>query len=285
MKASVAPKCHSKLPGHPRRTVGHRSRRRQTQPRGQRERFAPRPKRWVVQQVNGTLIPDRHLVCEYDHRPENAASRGYWAATADMGLRLTAHRSAWRTYASRPCDRRRPPSPPAGRTQRSRGTCRQGRRRRHEQPHRPPGRPERHHGRRRARPLTSQLHSAQAASGAGFTYPASFPVVRSAFFRCRKPAGRSASGEGQEVRMPGPAADRRGSEDGPPAFPTTVGSGRVDVAVAAVRGNADSGRSALRSARRSGLGVHAGLRFSSARPSAPRAQGARRSGWCGRQHR
>jgi hypothetical protein len=120
------------------------------------------------------LIPDRHLVREYDHRPENAASRGYWAATANMALRLTAHPSARRTFSSWPCERRRPPSPPAGRTQRSRWTRRQGRRRRHEQPRGPPRRPERHHGRRRARPPHLRLHSAQAASGAsfGFTYPA-----------------------------------------------------------------------------------------------------------------
>ncbi|MFF4345707.1 IS5 family transposase [Kitasatospora sp. NPDC001540] len=58
--------------------------------------FVPQPKRWVVEQVNGTLILHRRLVREYDHRPENSASRVYWAATANMARRLTTSTPAWR---------------------------------------------------------------------------------------------------------------------------------------------------------------------------------------------
>ncbi|GLW59008.1 DDE transposase [Kitasatospora phosalacinea] len=58
--------------------------------------FVPQPKRWVVEQVNGTLILHRRLVREYDHRPENSASRVYWATTANMARRLTAPTPAWR---------------------------------------------------------------------------------------------------------------------------------------------------------------------------------------------
>lgn len=51
--------------------------------------FVPQPKRWVVEQVNGTLMLHRRLARDYDHRPDNAASRVYWASTAGMLRRLT----------------------------------------------------------------------------------------------------------------------------------------------------------------------------------------------------
>ncbi|MFE9596069.1 hypothetical protein ACFYOP_29110 [Streptomyces sp. NPDC006294] len=39
------------------------------------KRFVPQPKRWVVEQVNGTLMLHRRLARDYDHRPDNADSR------------------------------------------------------------------------------------------------------------------------------------------------------------------------------------------------------------------
>jgi hypothetical protein len=62
--------------------------------------FVPQPKRWVVEQVNGTLMLHHRLVREYDHRPDNAASRVYWAATANMTRRLTAPGAtrSWRPH-------------------------------------------------------------------------------------------------------------------------------------------------------------------------------------------
>ncbi|MFE2866016.1 IS5 family transposase [Embleya sp. NPDC059259] len=58
--------------------------------------FVPQPKRWVVEQVNGTLMPHRRLARDYDHRPDNAASRVYRASTAGMLRRLTAPTPTWR---------------------------------------------------------------------------------------------------------------------------------------------------------------------------------------------
>ncbi|WTU04917.1 transposase [Kitasatospora sp. NBC_00070] len=57
--------------------------------------FVPR-QRWVVEQVNGTLMLHRRLARDYDHRPDNAASRIYWASTAGMLRRLTTPSPAWR---------------------------------------------------------------------------------------------------------------------------------------------------------------------------------------------
>ncbi|GAA3634300.1 hypothetical protein GCM10022420_003910 [Streptomyces iranensis] len=34
--------------------------------------FVPQPKRWVVEQVNGTLMLHRRLARDYGHRPDNA---------------------------------------------------------------------------------------------------------------------------------------------------------------------------------------------------------------------
>lgn len=44
--------------------------------------FVPQPKRWVVEQVNGTLMLHRRLAREYDHRPDTSTSRVYWASIA-----------------------------------------------------------------------------------------------------------------------------------------------------------------------------------------------------------
>lgn len=58
--------------------------------------FVPQPKRWVVEQVNGTLMLHRRLARDYDHRLDNAASRVYWASTAGMLRRLATPSPAWR---------------------------------------------------------------------------------------------------------------------------------------------------------------------------------------------
>jgi hypothetical protein len=65
-------------------------------PADQRRGFVPLPKRWVVEQVNGTLMLHRRLAREYDHRPDNVASRVHWASTANMLRRLTTPAPAWR---------------------------------------------------------------------------------------------------------------------------------------------------------------------------------------------
>jgi transposase len=59
-------------------------------PADQGKGFLPQPKRWVVEQTNGTLMLHRRLAREYDHRPDNSASRVYWASTANMARRLTS---------------------------------------------------------------------------------------------------------------------------------------------------------------------------------------------------
>jgi hypothetical protein len=58
--------------------------------------FVPQPKRWVVEQTNGTLMLYRRLACEYGHRPDNSASHVYWASTANMTRHLTTPAPAWR---------------------------------------------------------------------------------------------------------------------------------------------------------------------------------------------
>ncbi|CAM5603364.1 Transposase OS=Streptomyces aurantiogriseus OX=66870 GN=GCM10010251_27760 PE=4 SV=1 [Streptomyces aurantiogriseus] len=65
-------------------------------PDDQGKNFVPQPKRWVVEQVNGTLMLHRRLARDYDHRPDNAASRVYWASTAGMLRRLAPPTAAWR---------------------------------------------------------------------------------------------------------------------------------------------------------------------------------------------
>lgn len=46
-------------------------------PNGQGKGFVPQPKRWIVGQVNGTLMLHRGLAREYVHRPDISASRDY----------------------------------------------------------------------------------------------------------------------------------------------------------------------------------------------------------------
>jgi transposase len=58
--------------------------------------FVPQPKRWVAEQVNGALMLHRRLARDYDHRPDNAVSRVYWASTASTLRRLTNPAPAWR---------------------------------------------------------------------------------------------------------------------------------------------------------------------------------------------
>jgi transposase len=65
-------------------------------PADQGKGFVPQPKRWVVEQANGTLMLYRRLAREYDHRPDNSASRVYWASTANMARRLATPTPAWR---------------------------------------------------------------------------------------------------------------------------------------------------------------------------------------------
>ncbi|WP_438696045.1 hypothetical protein [Streptomyces alkaliphilus] len=50
--------------------------------------FVLQLKRWMVKQVNGTLMLQRRLARDYAHRPDGTASRVYWACTAGMLRRL-----------------------------------------------------------------------------------------------------------------------------------------------------------------------------------------------------
>lgn len=51
--------------------------------------FVPVAKRWIVEQVHGTLMLHRRLVREYETRPASSVSRTWWAATANLVRRLT----------------------------------------------------------------------------------------------------------------------------------------------------------------------------------------------------
>lgn len=51
--------------------------------------FVPVRKRWLVEQVNGTLMLHRRLVREYESHPASSVSRTLWASTANMARRLT----------------------------------------------------------------------------------------------------------------------------------------------------------------------------------------------------
>jgi transposase len=65
-------------------------------PENQGKGFVPQPRRWIVEQVNGTLMLHRRLAREYDHRPDSSTSRVYWASIANMTRRLTTPAPAWR---------------------------------------------------------------------------------------------------------------------------------------------------------------------------------------------
>jgi transposase len=59
--------------------------------------FVPIRKRWIVEQVNGTLMLHRRLVREYESRPESSVSRTLWASMANMVRRLTGTSTpSWR---------------------------------------------------------------------------------------------------------------------------------------------------------------------------------------------
>jgi transposase len=59
--------------------------------------FVPIAKRWVVEQVNGTLMLHRRLVREYETRAASSESRTWWAGTANLVRRLTGTATAtWR---------------------------------------------------------------------------------------------------------------------------------------------------------------------------------------------
>ncbi|MDP9792276.1 transposase [Catenuloplanes nepalensis] len=51
--------------------------------------FVPVKKRWIVEQVYGTLMLHRRLAREYESRPESSVSRTLWASIANMARRLT----------------------------------------------------------------------------------------------------------------------------------------------------------------------------------------------------
>lgn len=51
--------------------------------------FVPVKKRWLVEQVHGTLMLHRRLTREYESRPESSVSRTLWASTANIVRRLT----------------------------------------------------------------------------------------------------------------------------------------------------------------------------------------------------
>jgi hypothetical protein len=51
--------------------------------------FVPIRKRWIVEQVNGTLMLHRRLMREYESRPESSVSRTLWASTANIVRRPT----------------------------------------------------------------------------------------------------------------------------------------------------------------------------------------------------
>ncbi|GGL18853.1 hypothetical protein GCM10012284_61790 [Mangrovihabitans endophyticus] len=59
--------------------------------------FVPVAKRWVVEQVNGTLMLHRRLVREYESRPESSVSRTLWASAANLVRQLTGTSTpSWR---------------------------------------------------------------------------------------------------------------------------------------------------------------------------------------------
>lgn len=60
--------------------------------------FVPVPKRWVVEQVYGSLMLHRRLVRDYEARPASAESMLYWSMTDNMTRRLTGTATAtWRS--------------------------------------------------------------------------------------------------------------------------------------------------------------------------------------------
>ena len=59
--------------------------------------FVPIAKRWIVEQVNGTLMLHRRLTREYEIREASSESHTWWASTANLVRRLTGTATAtWR---------------------------------------------------------------------------------------------------------------------------------------------------------------------------------------------
>ncbi|TMR31854.1 IS5 family transposase [Nonomuraea zeae] len=59
--------------------------------------FAPLPKRWMAEQVYGTLMLHRRLARDYETRPASSESMIYWSMTDNMVRRLTGTAtSTWR---------------------------------------------------------------------------------------------------------------------------------------------------------------------------------------------
>src|SRR6185369_17305730 len=59
--------------------------------------FVPVRKRWIVEQVYGTLLLHRRLVLEYESRPDSSVSHTLWASMAGIVRRLTgATTPTWR---------------------------------------------------------------------------------------------------------------------------------------------------------------------------------------------
>ena len=59
--------------------------------------FVPVKKRWIVEQVYGTLMLHRRLVREYESKPASSVSRTLWASMANMVRRLTGSSTpTWR---------------------------------------------------------------------------------------------------------------------------------------------------------------------------------------------
>ncbi|MGH3516007.1 MAG: IS5 family transposase [Haloechinothrix sp.] len=59
--------------------------------------FVPVKRRWVVEQVNGTLMLHRRLVREYETNPASSVSHTLWASTANLVRRLTGSSTpSWR---------------------------------------------------------------------------------------------------------------------------------------------------------------------------------------------
>jgi transposase len=59
--------------------------------------FVPIAKRWIVEQVNGTLMLHRRLVREYEIREASSESHTWWAATANLLRRLSGTATlSWR---------------------------------------------------------------------------------------------------------------------------------------------------------------------------------------------
>ncbi len=60
--------------------------------------FVPLPKRWVAEQVYGTLMLHRRLVRDYERLTTSAESMVYWSMTDNMTRRLTGTATmTWRS--------------------------------------------------------------------------------------------------------------------------------------------------------------------------------------------